>query len=125
MNSVDRTVGPPFLFPSSQWMIRLLVVLMQDPSFAVDRFKVPPSSVVVAWLHLRRSPRSRRAARRQCAGWTSILGVTGMILYGLRYIPLRANLRRNALPILLAVGSHPASYVSLSLSPSRPLLPTI
>jgi hypothetical protein len=44
MNSVDRTVGPPFLFPSSQWMIRLLVVLMQDPSFAVDRFKVPPSS---------------------------------------------------------------------------------
>jgi hypothetical protein len=58
MNSVDRTVGPPFLFPSSQWMIRLLVVLMQDPSFAVDRFKgsalVP---VVVAWLHLRRSLR--------------------------------------------------------------------
>jgi hypothetical protein len=75
-------------------MIRLLVVLMQDPSFAVDRFKgsalVP---VVVAWLHLRRSPYVqpllRRAARRQCAGWTSILGVTGLLTYGLRYIPLR------------------------------------
>jgi hypothetical protein len=75
-------------------MIRLLVVLMQDPSFAVDRFKgsalVP---VVVAWLHLRRSPyvQPYYVGRHdwQCAGWTSILGVTGLLTYGLRYIPLR------------------------------------